>query len=316
MLFSQRTVLRNGRKIVSIVVVGSVAFDSIETPRGEVERAIGGSATYFSIAASYFCPVQLVAVVGEDFGPEYRAILLSKDIGLDGLSVVKGGKTFFWRGRYGLDPNERESLVTELNVFEGFRPELPESYRGAGWLFLGNIDPSLQLEVLEQIETLDFVGLDTMNFWIEGKPRELREVLKRVDVLLINDGEVRQLSGEPNLIKAGEAILGMGPEVVVVKKGEHGAFLLTENLTFFAPPYPLKEVIDPTGAGDSFAGGFVGYLAGASHRGGQELKSAMIYGTIMASYTCESFSVERLKALSEKEIAGRFKELLDLVRVE
>ncbi len=301
---------------MSIVVVGSVAFDTIETPRGTVEKAIGGSATYFSLAASYFCPVQLVAVVGEDFGQEYRAILQSKNVGLDGLSVVKGGKTFFWHGRYGDDPNERESLATELNVFEGFRPELPESLRGEEYLFLGNIDPELQLSVLEQFEKPEFVGLDTMNFWIEGKPRELRKVLEKVDALLINDGEVRQLSNEPNLIKAAEAILAMGPRAVVVKKGEHGAFLLTSEFTFFAPPYPLRRVIDPTGAGDSFAGGFMGFLAGADGRGDLKLKKAMIYGTVMASYACERFSVERLEDLSEKDIAGRFEELVDLVGVE
>jgi len=301
---------------VSIVVVGSVAFDSIETHIRSVERAIGGSATYFSLAASYFVPVQLVAVVGEDFGNEYKSILQEKDVNLEGLTVVKGGKTFFWKGRYGLDPNERETISTELNVFEGFRPTLPQSYRKSKWIFLGNIDPEIQLEVLDQVEGRPFVGCDTMNFWIHGKPDKLRKVLSRVDVIFINDSEARELSGEVNVFRAGQLILDMGPTAVVIKKGEHGAFLFIEKFKFFAPAYPLADVVDPTGAGDSFAGGFMGYLAGTSKLDEDNLRRAMYFGTINASFACESFSVERLRSLTELDIAGRFDELLDLVRVK
>lgn len=300
---------------MSIVVVGSVAFDTIETPAGSVERAIGGSATYFSIAASYFTHVKLVAVVGEDFGLEHRAILESKRVDLEGLVVVRGGRTFFWHGRYGEDPNERDSLVTELNVFEGFRPVLPASYRECEWLFLGNIDPEIQLEVLDQVNGRPFVGCDTMNFWIAGRPEALRRLLRRIDVLFINDSEVRQLSGELNLVKAARAVLDMGPAAVVVKKGEHGAFLFTEEFTFFAPAYPLEDVRDPTGAGDSFAGGFMGYLAGESKRDRRRMRKAMLYGTVAASFTCGSFSVERLRSLTERDFSDRMQELVDLVTV-
>jgi len=301
---------------MSIVVVGTVAFDSIATPAGKVERAIGGSATYFSLAASYFTPVKLVAVVGEDFGRSHRAILQEKNVDLDGLVVVDGGKTFFWEGRYGADPNERETLATELNVFERFQPRLPASYRTSKWLFLGNIDPEIQIDVLDQIEGTPFVGADTMNFWITRKPNELESVLKRVDVLFINDGEARELSGERNLVAAAAAVLGRGPRAVVVKKGEHGAILFTREFRFFAPAYPLQEVVDPTGAGDSFAGGFMGYLARSASFDEAHLRRAMFYGTIMASYACEKFSVECLRNLSERHIADRMSELLDLVRIE
>jgi sugar/nucleoside kinase (ribokinase family) len=300
---------------VSIVVVGSVAFDTIETPSGSIERAIGGSATYFSIAASYFAPVRLVAVVGEDFGEEHRAALRGKSVDLEGLEVVPGGKTFFWHGRYGRDPNERESLATELNVFESFRPVLPVPYRESKYLFLGNIDPEIQLEVLDQMEGAPLVGCDTMNFWIEGKPEALRRLLERVDILFINDEEARMLSGELNIPKAAGRVLGMGPSAVVVKKGEHGAFLFTPEFTFFAPAYPLAEVMDPTGAGDSFAGGFMGYLAGASRRGGRHMRRAMLHGTVTASFACGSYSIERLQSLTGRDLDERFRGLVDLVSV-
>ena len=301
---------------MSVVAVGSVAFDSIETPIGKVERTIGGSATYFSLAASYFMPVSLVAVVGEDFSEDHRAILRERKIDLEGLSVVEGGKTFYWQGRYGQDPNERESLTTELNVFEGFRPKLPEAYRKAEWLFLGNIDPEIQLEVIGQVEGRPLVGCDTMNFWIERKPDKLLSVLRQVDVFFINDSEARQLSGNINLVSAARTILEMGPTAVVIKKGEHGAFLFTENFRVFTPAYPLEEVVDPTGAGDSFAGGFIGYLAKAGGLHELNLRRAMYYGTITASFTCESFSVGRLKSLSQEDIDDRFKALVDLVHVQ
>lgn len=301
---------------MSIVVVGSVAFDSIETPIGKVERAIGGSATYFSLAASYFLPVNLVAAVGEDFSEDDRTILREKQIDLEGLTVVSGGKTFFWHGRYGEDPNDRESVITELNVFEGFKPNLPAGYRKADWLFLGNIDPEIQLEVIEQVEGRPLVGCDTMNFWIERKPDKLLAVLKRVDVFFINDSEARLLSGNINLVSAARTILEMGPTAVVIKKGEHGAFLFTKNFRVFTPAYPLEEVVDPTGAGDSFAGGFVGYLAKAGGLHELNLRRAMYYGTVTASFTCESFSIGRLKGLTNEEIDDRFKALVDLVHVQ
>lgn len=301
---------------MSVVAVGSVAFDSIETPIGKVERAIGGSATYFSLAASYFLPVNLVAVVGEDFAEDHKSILLERKIDLEGLTVVDGGKTFYWHGKYGQDPNDRESLTTELNVFEGFKPSLPETYKKPEWLFLGNIDPEIQLEVIEQMEGRPLVGCDTMNFWIERKPDKLLAVLSQVDVFFINDSEARQLSGNINLVSAARTILDMGPTAVVIKKGEHGAFLFSENIRAFTPAYPLEEVVDPTGAGDSFAGGFVGYLAKAGGLHELNLRRAMYYGTIMASFTCESFSVGRLKSLSQEDLDRRFKALVDLVHVQ
>jgi sugar/nucleoside kinase (ribokinase family) len=302
--------------ILSIVAVGSVAFDSIETPIGKVERAIGGSATYFSLAASYFLPVNLVAVVGEDFSEDDRTVLLERKIDLDGLTVVDGGKTFFWHGKYGQDPNERESLTTELNVFEGFRPSLPEAYKKTDWLFLGNIDPEIQLEVIDQVKGRPLVGCDTMNFWIERKPDKLLSVLRQVDVFFINDSEARLLSGNINLVSAARTILEMGPTAVVIKKGEHGAFLFTKSFRVFTPAYPLEEVVDPTGAGDSFAGGFVGYLAKMGGLHELNLRRAMYYGTITASFTCESFSIGRLKSLTHEDIDDRFKALVDLVHVQ
>jgi sugar/nucleoside kinase (ribokinase family) len=301
---------------MSIVVVGTVAFDTIEAPWGRADRVIGGSATYFSLAASHFTRVNLVAVVGVDFLTEHRMILEDRGVDLGGLNVEAGGKTFFWKGRYGEDPNERETLCTELNVFAGFRPELPQEYRSTRWLFLGNIDPDIQASVLDQVEGCPFVGCDTMNFWIQRKPESLARLLRRVDVLFVNDSEARELSGNPNLVRAAREILNMGPSEVVIKKGEHGAFLFTRESRFFAPAYPLSEVFDPTGAGDSFAGGFMGYLASAPTVDERHLRRAMIYGTITGSFACESFSVDRLRSLSEAHIATRFGELVDLVKIE
>ncbi|MCK4537810.1 MAG: sugar kinase [Candidatus Krumholzibacteria bacterium] len=301
---------------MSIVIVGSVAFDTIETPQERVERAIGGSATYSSMIASLFCPVKLVGVVGEDFRAEHRAVLEAKGIDLEGLETVEGGKTFFWEGRYGADPNERDTLVTELNVFETFKPVLPESWRGSGFLFLGNIDPDLQIDVLDQMKEGTVSGCDTMNFWIEGKPESLRRLLSKVDILFVNDGEARQISGESNLLHAGKAILEMGPSVVVIKKGEHGAMLMTGDMKFITPAFPLESVMDPTGAGDTFAGGFMACLAAAGKVDSESLKRAMVYGTVSASFTCEQFSVERLKNLSSDDIKKRFNELMAMVRVD
>jgi sugar/nucleoside kinase (ribokinase family) len=301
---------------MSIVVVGTVAFDSIEAPWGRVDRVIGGSATYFSLAASCFTPVKLVAVVGSDFDGAYRSILLEKDVDLDGLVVDASGKTFYWEGRYGEDPNDRENIVTDLNVFERFRPDLPPAYRASRWLFLGNMDPDIQTSVLDQTEGRPFIGCDTQSFWIERKLEALRRVLVRIDILFVNDREARELSGQCNLVRAAKAILDMGPRILVIKKGEHGAFLFTREFRFFAPAYPLQDVIDPTGAGDSFAGGFMGYLAQASSLDERHLRRAMLYGTVTGSFACESFSVDRLRGLTEAHIAARFDELVDLVRIE
>jgi len=301
---------------MSLVIVGSVAFDTIETPRGRVDRAIGGSAVYSSMIAGTFCRPMLVGVVGEDFTDAHRAVLEARGVDIEGLETVPGGKTFFWEGRYGSDPNERDTIVTELNVFESFRPELPGSYLPARFLFLGNIDPVLQLSVLEQFPEKPVTGIDTMNFWIEGKPEELRRVLEKVDLVFINDSEARQLSGESNLLSAASAVLAMGPKVIVIKKGEHGAHLFAEDFQFIAPAFPLEDVVDPTGAGDTFAGGFMGYLASAGDMDHESLKKAMIYGTVSASFTCERFSVERLENLEIDEIRGRYNTLSDITRFD
>lgn len=301
---------------MSIVVVGSVAFDTIATPWGRVERALGGSATYSSVIASFFCPVKIVGIVGEDFTDAHRKVLLDRGIGIDGLETVKDGKTFFWEGRYGQDTNERETVVTQLNVFESFRPVLPDGYRDSKWLFLGNIDPDLQINVLDQVGDDCRIGCDTMNFWIEGKPDSLRRLLERVDIVFINDSEARQLSGEFNLMKAARAILEMGPKAAVIKKGEHGAFLVADDFCFVAPAFPLDNVTDPTGAGDSFAGGFMGYLASVGSLRHGALRKAMIYGTVSASFTCEDFAMKRLETLSEGEIRERFGQLAEMMRVE
>lgn len=301
---------------MGLVIVGSVAFDTIETPRGRADRAIGGSAVYSSMIASRFCEPKLVGVVGEDFTAEYKAILEERGVDIEGLETVPGGKTFFWEGRYGADPNERDTIVTELNVFESFSPKLPESYLSEGFLFLGNIDPVLQLAVLEQFPVKPVSGIDTMNFWIEGKPDDLRRVLEKVDLVFINDSEARQLSGKSNLLEAADVVMAMGPKVVVIKKGEHGAHLFTEGFQFIAPAFPLEDVLDPTGAGDTFAGGFMGYLASAGNMDHGTLRKAMIYGTVSASFTCEKFSVDRLKNLDIEEIKGRYNTLSDITRFD
>ncbi len=301
---------------MKLVVVGSVAFDTIETPRGRVERALGGSAVYSSLAASRFCEPMLVGVVGEDFAPAHRAVLEGSGVDIAGLETVPGGRTFFWEGRYGSDPNDRETITTELNVFEDFSPKLPPHYLPADFLFLGNIDPELQLLVLQQFPGGPVTAVDTMNFWIEGKPGELRRVLERVDIVFINDSEARQLSGEANILAAAASILASGPKVVVIKKGEHGAHLFTEDYQFIVPAFPLEDVLDPTGAGDTFAGGFMGYLASSGGMDPASLKKAMVYGTVSASFTCERFSVEGLVKLSRREITGRYNTLSDMTRFD
>jgi sugar/nucleoside kinase (ribokinase family) len=293
---------------MGILVVGSVAFDSIETPFGKVDEVLGGSATYFSTSASFFTDVSLVAVVGEDFPDEHRQMLADRGVDLAGLQSAPG-ETFRWKGRYGFDLNEAQTLDTRLNVFETFRPEIPDSYKNSEYVFLANIDPELQLEVLKQVEKPKLIACDTMNFWIEGKRDELVNTLKHVDVLVINEGEARQLADEPNLRKAAQAILAMGPESLVIKRGEYGVIMFTEHTIFSAPAYPLEEVFDPTGAGDTFAGGFVGYLASTRNLSEANIRQAVVFGSVMASFTVESFSLDRLKGLQYEEIVNRFREM-------
>ena len=291
-----------------ILAVGSVAFDSIKNPFGEANRVVGGSATYFSLAASFFTDVRLVAVVGEDFADRGSAVFAGRSVDLAGLQTVPG-ETFRWKGEYGFDLNQRETIYTKLNVFEQFQPVIPDSYRSSPFVFLGNIHPRLQLEVLDQVTAPRLVAADTMNYWIEGTPGELREVLKRVDILIINDSEARELSREANLVKAARALKGMGPSTVVIKRGEHGVLMTAsgDGEFFAAPALPLEEVFDPTGAGDTFAGGFVGYLAGCGDTSDASLARAIIYGSTLASFAVEDFSIDRLLRLTKGEIADRFR---------
>ncbi len=293
---------------MSILVVGSVAFDSITTPFGQVDNALGGSACYFSAAASFFTDVKLVAVVGSDFPREHVDFLKSRNVDLAGLQTTEG-ETFRWKGRYEYDLNEAHTLETRLNVFESFQPELPEDYRDAEYVFLANIDPELQLEVLRQVKQPKLVACDTMNFWISGKRDELIKTLQKVDILVINEAEVRQLAEEPNLIKAAQVVRGFGPKTLVVKRGEYGVLMFGEGSVFSAPAYPLEEVFDPTGAGDTFAGGFIGYLAATRNLEESNLRKATVFGTVMASFTVEKFSLDRLKEIDHQEISDRYRKI-------
>jgi sugar/nucleoside kinase (ribokinase family) len=299
---------------MSLIVVGSVAYDGVETPHGKVDRMLGGAATYIALAASYFTPVKIVAVVGDDFAQEDTDLLASRSIGLEGLERVPGGKTFFWAGVYSPDMNDRTTLQTDLNVFADFNPKLPESYRSAPYLLLGNIQPALQKSVRAQMPKLQVVGGDTMNYWIKDFRAELLDTIREWDFLLINDTEARMLSSEQNLRRAAAKILEMGPHTLVIKRGEYGAVLFHRGCHFMAPGYLLEDVFDPTGAGDCFAGGFIGYLAG---RGVQpsngaidmaELRRAVIYGSVMGSFCCEKFGVDRFRTLTRDEIEARYRE--------
>lgn len=300
---------------MSLLVVGSVAFDSVKTPFGEVDEVLGGSATYFATAASYFTDVAIVAVVGDDFPEEHLTFLKSRKINTAGIER-KEGKTFRWKGEYGYELNEARTLDTQLNVFQSFRPKLPENYKGRRVVFLANIDPDLQREVLSQVKEPALVACDTMNFWIEGKRESLIETLKLVDILLINEGEARELSKEPNLVKAAEIILSFGPKALVIKRGEYGALMFQKGKIFSAPAYPLESVFDPTGAGDSFAGGFMGYLSSTMNFEESNIRKAIIFGSVMASYNVESFSLDRIKALDYSEIESRFREFKALTHFE
>ncbi len=295
---------------MQVTVVGSVALDTVETPSGTNEEGLGGSATYFSLAAANYAPVHLVGVVGEDFPEKHIRLLGSKNIILDGLERARG-KTFRWSGRYHEDVNNRDTLETQLNVFEDFHPNLPEAAREAPFLFLGNIHPSLQSEVLKQARP-KFVGLDTMNLWINIAQDDLREVLKRVDVIVVNDSEVRDLTGETNLVRGAKAVKGMGPRIVLIKKGEHGCLLYSDEDVFSAPAYPIEEVVDPTGAGDTFAGGFMGHLAGTGKTDRASLRQAVIHGSVAASFACEKFGPVRLAEIGAGDIQRRFEEFKKL----
>jgi sugar/nucleoside kinase (ribokinase family) len=297
---------------MSLLVVGSVAFDGIETPHGRVDRTLGGAASYFALAASHFSPVRMVAVVGEDFSQRDRAVFEGRKIDMTGVDRVPG-KSFYWAGRYSQNMNERTTLATELNVFAAFDPKLPAAYLDSRYIFLGNIDPTLQRSVLKQVRGKPkLVGLDTMNYWISGTNSELRETLKHVDILTINDDETRQLTSEHNLLRAARHIFKMGPSTLIIKRGEHGAIMVHKSFLFSVPAYPLEEVVDPTGAGDTFAGGFMGYLAGKGHVDEQTLRSAMVYGSVLASFTVERFGVERLAKVTPKEIRARARQFAKL----
>ncbi len=300
---------------MAVLVVGSVALDTVITPFGKNEEALGGSATYFAFAASYFDRTRIVAVVGDDFPKEHTQTLRSRSIDLEGLEV-KPGKTFRWAGEYGYDLNERETLSTHLNVFEQFHPKLPESYKASEFVFLGNIHPSLQLEVVDQIVSARFVACDTMNLWIENERETLSEVIKRVDAIVLNDSEARELAHEPNLAKAARRIQDMGCLMVIIKKGEHGCLFFTPRSHFAAPAYPLESVHDPTGAGDAFAGGFMGFLSQNGKLDDLSIRRAIIYGSVLASFTVEKFGVESLLGLSKEQVSARYKEFLEITRFD
>jgi len=299
---------------VSLLVVGSVAFDGLESPYGKVERTLGGAATYFSIAASFFTPVHLVAVVGDDFTDRDAKIFQQHNIDCEGLERAVG-KSFFWAGKYSENLNERITLTTELNVFADFKPKLPERYRGSKYVFLANIAPDLQRDVLQQVKKRPKIAaLDTMNYWIERTNEDLMETLRHVDILMINDAETRQLSSEHNLLRAAKRIFKLGPSTLVIKRGEHGAMMVDKRGVFCVPAFPLEEPHDPTGAGDSFAGGFMGYLAGAGDKSDASLRRAMVYGSVMGSFTVEKFGLDRLKTLKRSEIHARARHFAKLTQ--
>ncbi len=300
---------------MSLLVVGSVALDTLETPFGRRADVLGGSASYFASCASFFLPTRVVAVVGEDFPGEHVQFLSSRGIDLGGL-VRRPGKTFRWSGRYEFDLNTAHTLDTQLNVFADFAPELPEHFRDSAYVFLGNIDPDLQRRVLDQVRAPRFVACDTMNYWISSKRASLLETLRRVDMVFVNDAEARQLAGEHNVVKAARAILRMGPRAVVVKRGEYGAAFFSGDEVFMASAYPLPAVFDPTGAGDSFAGGFMGYLAKSGREERGVLRRAIVLGSVLASFVVEQFSLDRLRTLTTAEIQARYAEAKQLAHFD
>ncbi len=303
---------------MSLLVVGTVAFDAIETPFGKTDKIVGGAASYIALASSYFYKnISLVSVVGDDFPQDFISILKNKGVDTTGLQIKQGEKSFFWSGKYHNDMNSRDTLDTQLNVLADFNPVLPDNYKDVDFLMLGNLMPSLQHKVLSQLtKRPKLIVLDTMNFWMDIAMPELLETLKGIDVLTINDSEARQLSGEYSLVKAAQKILTMGPKVIVIKKGEHGALLFNKDEVFFAPALPLEEVFDPTGAGDSFAGGFIGYLAKTGDISFENMKRAIIFGSAMASFTVEKFGTERLLNLSQTDVDTRVQQFVDLVQFD
>ncbi|GAA4512250.1 MULTISPECIES: PfkB family carbohydrate kinase [Sphingobacterium] len=302
---------------MSLVIVGTVAFDAIETPFGKTDKIVGGAATFAGLSASYlYDKVKLVSVIGEDFGDNIN-IIKSRGIDVEGVEVVKGGKSFFWSGKYHNDMNSRDTLITELNVLADFDPKIPISYQDCEYLLLGNLTPLVQLHTLERLQNKPkLVVLDTMNFWMDVALEDLKKVLQKVDVLTINDEEARQLSGEYSLVRAADKILAMGPRYLIIKKGEHGALLFGDGQIFSAPALPLADVFDPTGAGDTFAGGFIGYLAKVKSINFSNMKNAIIYGSAMASFCVEKFGTERLQNLQQEEIADRIQQFVALSKFE
>ena len=300
---------------MDILIVGSIALDTIKTPFGSVTEAVGGSAVYASLSANFFGRVNLVGVVGRDFPPEVLSLLNERGINIEGVQVTDG-KTFRWSGYYEYDLNTAHTLDTQLNVFGNFNPVIPETYKNSRLVFLANIDPELQLRILEQVKNPRLTICDTMNYWIETKREKLQEVLEKVNVVIMNDAEIREFSREPNLIKGARSILSLGPQIVIVKKGEHGAILFSREEIFIAPAFPLESVLDPTGAGDTFAGGVVGSLAMMGEINEKNFRKAVIYGTVMASFNVEDFSINRLKCLTLKEINCRYNELKAITSFE
>ena len=296
---------------MSVLVVGTVAFDSIETPFGSAERILGGSASYFALAASFFTPVRIVGVIGEDFPREHIELFRRRNIDVEGIKREKGD-TFHWRGRYHEDINLRDTLELHLNVLSGFVPRLPERYRDAEYVFLGNIDPLMQLEVLNQIHHMKLVVCDTMDHWIRESAANLQKVLRRIEMLVINDSEARLLSGQTNVVRAARDILKMGPKVVLIKRGEYGVLQFSDSQVFATPAYPLEEVFDPTGAGDSFAGGFLGQLSRSGDASQRGIRRAIVYGSVVASFTVEDFGVKRLTTASLPDIEERFERFVEL----
>ena len=303
---------------MSLITVGTMAFDAIETPFGKVDKIVGGSATYVAYAASNFVqPVQQISIVGYDFPQEEMDELKKRGVQLDGVEIVPDKKSFFWSGKYHNDMNSRDTLITDLNVLEDFNPIVPDSYQGAEFLMLGNLMPKLQLSVINQLKKRPkLIVMDTMNFWMEIALDDLKEVLKKVDVLMVNDAEARQLSGEYSLVKAAKVIMEMGPNFLIIKKGEHGALLFHENDVFFAPALPLEEVFDPTGAGDTFAGGFIGHIAKTKDISFENMKTAIIVGSAMASFCVEKFGPQRMKEITKADIDARLSEFVQLVNFD
>jgi sugar/nucleoside kinase (ribokinase family) len=303
---------------MSLIVVGSMAFDAIETPFGKSDKIVGGAATYIAWSASNFCkPVKQISVVGGDFPSDELNALKSRGVDLEGVQIKKDEKSFFWSGKYHLDMNSRDTLETQLNVLADFDPVVPESYQGADFLMLGNLLPAVQLSVIKQMKKRPkLIVLDTMNFWMETALDDLKEVLKQVDVLMVNDSEARQLSGEFSLVKAANKIMKMGPEYLIIKKGEHGALLFHANYVFFAPALPLEDVFDPTGAGDTFAGGFIGHIARTKDISFENMKTAIIVGSAMASFCVEKFGTQRLTEITREDIDERIQEFVQLVNFD